>query len=116
MYGDTYTKTGLFGVLLLRGIIVVVVVLAVVVCGVWRGVGNGREARRDIHVGHSISRGVWHVALVLGVSSASAHTITSCTSSSGTHSASASVLCCASSTLGAFCASGATDTTATTAA
>ena len=60
--------------LCLGSLVVVVVILAMVICGVWRGLGSANHSRRYVHTCSGVSGSIRNIALILHISS-SAHSL-----------------------------------------
>ena len=58
--------------LCLGSLVVVVVILAMVICGIWRGLGSANHSRRYVHTCSGVSWSIRNIALILHISS-SAH-------------------------------------------
>ena len=55
--------------LCLGSLVVVVVILAMVICGVWRGLGSANHSRRYVHTCSGVSGSIRNIALILHIGS-----------------------------------------------
>ena len=55
--------------LCLGSLVVVVVILAMVICGIWRGLGSANHSRRYVHTCSGVSWSIRNIALILHIGS-----------------------------------------------